>query len=89
MSCRKHKYKHDKPFVCDVPGCTWARGFTTYNDLTRHKKSKHKINSATKNYKCMSPNCRAKNKIWPRLDNFKQHVKRMHTEDDAEDLIRR
>jgi hypothetical protein len=61
------------------------------NDLNRHKKSVHNIidGAATKSYQCASEVCRKKDKIWPRLDNFKQHIKRMHTDENVDDLVRR
>jgi len=82
--------KHDKPWICEIPGCKrHGKGFTTINDLNRHKKSVHRINALTGSYQCASNTCRSKDKVWPRLDNFKQHVQRMHTDEDEEDLIRR
>lgn len=90
MSNRKHLLKHQKPFVCDYSNCKRAgQGFTTVNDLDRHKKSVHRIGLPSKSYQCASKTCRNKEKIWPRLDNFKQHVERMHPEEDEIDLIKR
>lgn len=88
---RKHKLRHERPFRCEVPNCKRAKsgGFTTINDLDRHKKSVHRIGLTTKSYQCASENCRNKEKIWPRLDNFKQHVERMHKDEDELDLIKR
>jgi hypothetical protein len=40
-------------------------------------------------YKCASEHCRDRGKIWPRLHNFKKHVRRMHKEEDEQDLIER
>jgi hypothetical protein len=42
----------------------------------------------TKSYRCFAPNCGKSDKDWPRLDNFKQHLSRMHPELDMEDLLR-
>jgi hypothetical protein len=82
--------KHKKPFKCDMPNCKRAtEGFTTTNDLDRHKKSVHRIGLKTKSYQCAAEHCRNKEKIWPRLDNFKQHVERMHQDVDPLDLIER
>jgi len=84
--------KHDKPHTCDVMGCRRAatgKGFTTINDLQRHKKSVHRIGVDKDSYQCASENCRNKGKIWPRLDNFKQHINRMHKGEDEADLISR
>lgn len=52
-------------------------GFTTKNDLDRHKKSLHQVYIG-KSYMCAVPHCPKKNKIWPRTDNFRQHLKRVH-----------
>lgn len=83
--------KHNKEFVCDVPGCKRAgEGFSTVNDLDRHKKSVHKIGmNKSKSWQCASANCTNRNKTWPRLDNFKQHIDRMHKDEDMLDLIKR
>lgn len=76
--------------MCTELGCKRAtQGFTTVNDLDRHKKSVHKIGVLNKSYQCASELCRNKDKIWPRLDNFKQHIERMHKDEDELDLIKR
>lgn len=82
--------KHDKPFMCNLSGCKRVGlGFTTTNDLDRHRKSVHGIGLTDKSYQCAAPNCRNKGKIWPRLDNFKQHIERMHKDEEHADLIKR
>lgn len=83
--------KHNKEFVCKERGCKRnGKGFSTSNDLDRHKKSVHGMNSSkTKSYMCAHELCRAKPKLWPRLDNFKQHIGRMHRDDDENELISR
>jgi hypothetical protein len=86
---RKHMLRHEKPFKCDVPGCSRNEGFTTSNDLDRHKKSIHKIGLDDKSYQCASEKCKAKTKVWPRLDNFKQHIERMHKDENEDELIRK
>jgi hypothetical protein len=40
-------------------------------------------------YKCFAPNCKHCDKEWPRLDNFKQHLQRMHKFESTEELIQR
>lgn len=75
--------RHVKPYKCDVPGCSKNDGFSTNNDLDRHKKSVHKImptNSNDRSFRCAALNCPKREKIWPRLDNFRQHCKRIHPE---------
>lgn len=86
---RKHKLKHDKPFKCEVPGCKRTEGFTTTNDLDRHQRSLHRKGIDKKSYRCAVENCRNKEKTWPRLDNFKQHVERMHKDENVLDVIER
>lgn len=82
--------KHEKPYKCEIKGCRRGpKGFTTINDLNRHKKSVHRIGALSKSYQCASEHCRNKEKIWPRLDNFKQHVHRMHNDEDEAELIQR
>lgn len=74
--CSKHKQRHLKPHVCQVRGCTRKDGFGTSNDLARHQQSVH--NMAGTKYRCPDKNCKDPSKDWPRADNFKQHLKRMH-----------
>lgn len=92
-SCRKHRLKHEKPFKCPILDCERAvEGFTTGNDLERHKKSKHRIfpsNRPVKCYKCASDTCTDKSKIWPRLDNFCQHLDRMHPGENKDEIIKK
>lgn len=97
MGVRKHDLRHRKPFMCTVRGCNRVGGFSTSNDLERHAKSKHpalKELATTKRFRCMVPGCKSKDKSWPRLDNFRSHLKRVHgsyllTEEDHDRMIRR
>ncbi|ORY59452.1 uncharacterized protein BCR38DRAFT_57368 [Pseudomassariella vexata] len=78
---KKHRQRHTKPYTCDVPGCTRIEGFSTTNDLYRHKRSVHKDEAAQGNwYRCLLDNCGSKAKIWPRADNFRAHLKRCHSQ---------
>ena len=83
--------RHEKKFKCNIINCPRGdRGFGTVNDLERHKKSKHGIqpkHGATKSYRCAASRCKTSTKIWPRLDNFKQHIKRVHKHEDLQDLV--
>ncbi|KAK3360090.1 hypothetical protein B0T25DRAFT_534701 [Lasiosphaeria hispida] len=72
----KHKQRHDKPYRCEEPGCPRREGFGTSNDLDRHKKSVHKADGVK--YRCTMGSCESKDKIWPRADNFRSHLKRVH-----------
>ncbi|OAL07168.1 hypothetical protein IQ06DRAFT_8008 [Phaeosphaeriaceae sp. SRC1lsM3a] len=86
---KKHQLKHEKPWRCDIPKCKRKEGFTTSNDLDRHKKSVHRMRLLDKSYQCKARSCKNRGKIWPRRDNFKQHIERMHPEEDVEELIKR
>ena len=91
MDNRKHTLRHEKPYYCVFSGCERkTNGFTTINDLDRHKKSRHRIMPpGSKLYKCASESCLEKSKEWPRLDNFRQHCDRMHKDEDTQSLIER
>ncbi|TAQ90353.1 hypothetical protein B7494_g1332 [Chlorociboria aeruginascens] len=92
---RKHILRHNKPFICKISGCSRTEGFGTTNDLERHIKSKHALTPLPeKRFRCLVPGCKSKDKSWPRLDNFRSHLKRVHpsqlgTDKDFENLIRK
>ncbi|KAI1262728.1 hypothetical protein F5Y18DRAFT_150477 [Xylariaceae sp. FL1019] len=77
---KKHHQRHTKPFKCDVEDCPrHTEGFSTINDLDRHKRSVHPNTQAVGNrYQCPLGACKSRLKIWPRADNFKAHLKRLH-----------
>ncbi|KAI0972294.1 hypothetical protein F4678DRAFT_471837 [Xylaria arbuscula] len=90
---KKHDQRHKKPFKCDVENCSRTQGFSTTNDLDRHKRSVHPDSQTFGNrYVCQIGACKSKDKVWPRADNFKAHLKRVHdketvTEEDLESCI--
>ncbi|KAJ5782227.1 hypothetical protein N7457_004001 [Penicillium paradoxum] len=89
---RKHEARHKKQFKCDVPNCARKEGFGTINDLARHKKCVHNKEperGPKMMYMCFGRHCPRLNKEWPRLDNFKQHLNRMHSEEDGEILLKK
>lgn len=89
---RKHEARHRKLFKCDEPGCPRKEGFGTINDLARHKKCVHNKEperGPKMMYMCFGKNCPRPDKRWPRQDNFKQHLNRMHGEEDADALLRK
>lgn len=61
-------------------------GFTTKNDLDRHKKSIHQFHTG-KSFMCAAPHCAKKSKVWPRADNFRQHILRLHKDWDVHKLM--
>lgn len=85
---RKHEQKHTKPYHCEVPDCSRTEGFSTPNDVERHVRSCHpEFGTRGKYYKCTVANCRSKDKKWPRADNFRQHLKRVHQIQQVDDDI--
>lgn len=75
----KHKQRHSKPHKCDVSGCSREEGFSTINDLDRHKRSVHRdTDPGGPRYRCHLAPCHNKKKIWPRADNFRSHLRRLH-----------
>ncbi|KAJ5752400.1 hypothetical protein N7520_009317, partial [Penicillium odoratum] len=89
---RKHEARHRKLFKCDEPNCPRKEGFGTINDLARHKKCVHNKEperGPKMMYLCYGKDCPRPNKRWPRLDNFKQHLSRMHAGEDGEELLKR
>lgn len=87
-SSRKHDARHRKDHRCGEDGCE-AR-FGTRNDLERHRKSVHSKCpqcGPKETYKCFGRNCGHPEKVWPRLDNFKAHLRHKHSEEDEEQLL--
>lgn len=59
-------------------------GFTSPNDLKRHENSVHKgTKGPAVGYNCIYDHCRDRNKIYFRLDNFRNHLKKLHSTRDA------
>lgn len=74
-------HRHDKPFSCEVPKCTRRPGFSTKNDLQRHLRTVHQdLFKGEQTYYCILGDCAKKQsaKPWPRADNFRQHLHRVH-----------
>lgn len=86
---RKHYARHDLNFRCHEPHCKRKDGFANANDLQRHQHSVHRKRGLQPNYKCFGESCLKAEKEWPRLDNFKCHLKKMHPHEDQEHLITR
>ncbi|KAJ9156336.1 C2H2 and C2HC zinc finger [Pleurostoma richardsiae] len=91
----KHEKRHTKPFRCTEAGCHRVDGFSTMNDLDRHKRCCHPdANAAGNRFRCALGACRNKTKIWPRADNFRSHLKRVHqynniSEEELENFVYR
>ena len=63
-------------------------GFKSVHDLKRHKRTVHG-EACEESYMCAVTGCKKPNKSWPRCDNFKAHVKRMHPREDVDEIIQR
>lgn len=77
----KHRARHVRPYKCTYPNCKNQQGFANDNELNRHEVSVHKLKSRkgnSKQYVCKHSDCRYTEKLWPRLDNFKQHLRKVH-----------
>lgn len=86
--------KHTKPFRCYIQGCKrQMQGFTSANDRDRHMNSVHKRNSGrgAVGYDCVYDHCRGNGKIFWRLDNFRNHLKKKHgtREGELDDFLKR
>ncbi|KAL8873004.1 MAG: hypothetical protein Q9174_001464 [Haloplaca sp. 1 TL-2023] len=80
---RTRAYRTHACHLCD-------KAFSTVNDLDRHKKSVHKLLPlGDRSYRCAAPGCPKGEKLWPRLDNFRQHCTRIHPGEDVDELVRK
>ncbi|KLU86744.1 hypothetical protein MAPG_05754 [Magnaporthiopsis poae ATCC 64411] len=75
---KKHEARHTRPHHCQVPNCQRTKGFSTANDLARHTRSRHPDIATGHFYKCNKGSCANSSKLWPRADNFRQHLIRKH-----------
>ncbi|KAM5372031.1 hypothetical protein ACJZ2D_007787 [Fusarium nematophilum] len=78
---RKHRLRHTLPWHCDVATCSRDKGFTSKNDLDRHKRTVHGDRSlGGRTFVCPHGGCGKKQppKLWPRADNFRSHLQRIH-----------
>jgi hypothetical protein len=63
-------------------------GFTSPNDLKRHENSVHKgTKGPAVGFNCRYDHCRDRNKIYFRLDNFRNHLKKLHSTKDELDMV--
>lgn len=87
---KKHMIRHDPQFYCRENKCNRTEGFGTKNDLDRHLKAVHNIlKPGDIWYKCLFPGCAKGEKLWPRQDNFKAHIFRMHGPEFTEEYIKK
>jgi hypothetical protein len=80
-----HAQRPTKPHVCSVAECSGQ--FLHYADLCRHRKTVHMRPEAGQGYRCAFEGCPKADKIWARLDSFKQHVLKRHQDVDVHELV--
>lgn len=93
IESRKHIKQHTRPYKCNIDECENQKGFPTLNDLERHKHSRHGIQTEGnrpkhKDCRCFVPGCPKAEHVFKRADNFKAHIKRMHSNDDVEKVMK-
>ena len=77
--------KHDRPYVCDEPGCENIRGFTYSGGLHRHQKEVHRQHGGPRgSCHCPYKDCkRSTGAGFSRKENLAEHIRRVHRDDDA------
>ena len=85
-----------KPYCCNFPGCDRLEGFSSESDLDRHKRTRHNIPSSrrpNRSWRCQACQTDGKGrnntKTWLRLDNFRDHCRKSHKNQDVNDLVAR
>jgi len=77
---QKHFIRHKRPFRCDILDCPRTDGFSTMNDLDRHKKLRHAQHYIeppyVRRYSCTVVGCTYT--TWHRSDSFRSHLKGFH-----------
>ncbi|KAF4631279.1 hypothetical protein G7Y89_g6848 [Cudoniella acicularis] len=68
----KHAKSHERPFKCDIAGCTHTQGFALHKDLRRHIDTIHLKSTFT----CHFPGC---GETFSRSDNCHRHFEEQHS----------
>ncbi|GJN67344.1 hypothetical protein PLICBS_001368 [Purpureocillium lilacinum] len=77
-----HQRYHSKDHKCQYPNC--GKGFGTKTHLQRHINDRHE---KKKKFHCSVPGCefsRAGGRAFPRKDNWKRHMTKIHNMDQAQ-----
>lgn len=72
--------KHNRPYVCNLPGCEKVRGFTYSGGLSRHQREVHRQYGGPKaSYMCPHKDCkRSTGSGFSRRENLQEHLRRVH-----------
>lgn len=74
---------------CTYDDCPRETGFKSAHDLHRHLitiHGGHGPRNVWVGYQCMADTCTT-TKLWPRLDNLRQHITKLHPQEDMDTLI--
>ena len=76
----KHMDKHNRPYVCEEPGCEKIQGFTYQGGLLRHQREVHRQHGGPKALcKCPHRDCkRSTGAGFSRKENLYEHLRRVH-----------
>ena len=77
--------KHDRPYICDEPGCENIRGFTYSGGLHRHQKEVHRQHGGPRgSCHCPYNDCKRSTGVgFSRKENLAEHIRRVHRDEDA------
>ncbi|PSN70215.1 hypothetical protein BS50DRAFT_571506 [Corynespora cassiicola Philippines] len=59
--------------------------FSHKADLSRHVRTQHQM--AGEGYRCTAESCPKLGKVWNRLDSFRQHLQKLHKDEDQKELL--
>ena len=72
---------------CLVSGCRYQGTFARQYDLSRHINTMHPEQGGSSFYVCTITGCAHQGKHWPRLDKFREHVRKAHSGFQLEEYI--
>lgn len=75
----------EKPYACPQQNCNIQ--FKHSADISRHLRTMHQEPGG--GFRCAVEGCSKADKIWTRLDSFKNHVSKRHLGADVNDMVRR
>lgn len=72
--------KHNRPYVCEEPGCEKIQGFTYSGGLLRHQREVHRQHGGPKEPRmCPHPDCKRSVGVgFSRKENLYEHLRRVH-----------
>ena len=72
--------KHNRPYVCEDPGCEKVRGFTYSGGLRRHQREVHRQHGGPKTSRmCPYRDCKRSVGVgFSRKENLQEHLRRCH-----------